>query len=290
MKYTIFGFQQKVMNDLGLDLNDAAILRWFVDFYNTGKMALVKNEDKDYFWVKYDAVLEDLPMLSCKSKDRIAERFKKLVNAGILEFYLKKKGGTYTCYRIVGEMLIKLLDYEDNTNEETTRRKRRTGVGANAEPKDSSIKNNNPTAVPAGCIEEYTTEENEIADNWLNNSSSIMDNLESLSNEIDYSTEKDNLEEATYYQKDRLISVLETTPSMKSIRKIKESFPKLIIRDLPEIYESYLTSEILNGSVFDKNKKITNLTLNTIANYEKRLDHFLGFVRTYYAKQKAAKN
>ena len=38
MKYTIEGFSQQAAHELGLDALDLIILRWFVDFKDSGNM------------------------------------------------------------------------------------------------------------------------------------------------------------------------------------------------------------------------------------------------------------
>lgn len=38
MRYTVMGFLQKGACELGLSMGDLAILRWFTDFKNSGKM------------------------------------------------------------------------------------------------------------------------------------------------------------------------------------------------------------------------------------------------------------
>lgn len=42
MKYTMLGFSQQIAADYGLDLNDLAILRWFVDFKESSNMRSMK--------------------------------------------------------------------------------------------------------------------------------------------------------------------------------------------------------------------------------------------------------
>ena len=39
MKYTILGFSQRKAVELGLDLKQLLILRWFVDYKDTDKMS-----------------------------------------------------------------------------------------------------------------------------------------------------------------------------------------------------------------------------------------------------------
>lgn len=40
MKYNIEGFNQEKLVEMGLNSDDAIILRWFVDFYSTQKWQL----------------------------------------------------------------------------------------------------------------------------------------------------------------------------------------------------------------------------------------------------------
>ena len=60
MKYTIEGFDQKTAIEYGLDVTDLTILRWFVDFMHSDRMAKVHYEGKEYCWVKYDGLLADM--------------------------------------------------------------------------------------------------------------------------------------------------------------------------------------------------------------------------------------
>ena len=63
MKYTIEGFNQAKAVELGLCVADLIILRWFVDFAGTEKMVKRIIDGKEYYWIKYEGLLEDLPML-----------------------------------------------------------------------------------------------------------------------------------------------------------------------------------------------------------------------------------
>ena len=110
MKYTIEGFSQEKLIELNLDLVDAVILRWFVDFKDSGKMYSEIIENDKYYWLKYDAVIEDLPILNIK-KEALGRRFLKLKNAGILKHFTKKTGGTFSMYTI-GEKYGYLVDSE----------------------------------------------------------------------------------------------------------------------------------------------------------------------------------
>ena len=105
MKFTIEGFSQEVAINLQkeidgkikkLDCTDLVILRWFVDF--NPDMRKMTIDGKEYSWVFYNKIIEDLPLIDI-SKRALSERLQKLVDLGILDFYLCKEGGTFTLYR-----------------------------------------------------------------------------------------------------------------------------------------------------------------------------------------------
>ncbi len=111
MKYTIEGFSQEKAIELGLDLEDLLILRWIVDF--SPKMSKQVIEGKEYFWVKYQALLQDIPILNFKSKDRLYRKMKSLVNKNILlHKNIKNTNGNFSYYAI-GDS-YSLLIGEDN--------------------------------------------------------------------------------------------------------------------------------------------------------------------------------
>ncbi|ENK0558044.1 DnaD domain protein [Clostridium botulinum] len=100
MKYTICGFSQEKLLEFSLDFTDALILRYFVDFKDTGDMVMEIHEGKPYYWLKYSALINEIPIIKIKSKDVLRRRLKKLEECGVLEFYLKKEGGTYSFYTL----------------------------------------------------------------------------------------------------------------------------------------------------------------------------------------------
>lgn len=119
MKFTIEGFSQEYALTLQkevlvkgrkkrikVDCNDLVILRWFVDFYP--KMMKVEIEGKQYAWIKYQALLEDLPLLDIK-KRMLFDRLQKLVDFGILSHKSIKSGGSFSYYGF-GDNYIKLVD------------------------------------------------------------------------------------------------------------------------------------------------------------------------------------
>ena len=49
MKYTIEGFAQDKLLELQLDVSDALILRWFIDFAGTGNMKRLIHDHQIYY-------------------------------------------------------------------------------------------------------------------------------------------------------------------------------------------------------------------------------------------------
>ena len=112
MKYTIEGFSQyaasRMKDENGkIDCTDLVILRWFVDFKDAGKMSFIDIGPDRYYWVKYNKILEDLPILSI-SKRALYDRMKKLVRFGVLKHTQQKSGGSFSYYAI-GERYYELI-------------------------------------------------------------------------------------------------------------------------------------------------------------------------------------
>ncbi|MDU4951333.1 MAG: DnaD domain protein [Clostridium sp.] len=108
MKYTIHGFSQSKAVELGLDNDDLLILRYFIDFKDSGSMVSTIVDDKTFYWVKYEAILEQLPILKLK-KDSLYRRLKKMCALGILDHKTVYRNGSYSFYSI-GKTYIDLID------------------------------------------------------------------------------------------------------------------------------------------------------------------------------------
>lgn len=119
MRYTIEGFSQteaikfrrtEIVNGkekvVTLDCTDLVILRWFVDFWPN--MMKVEIGGRQYAWLSYKALIEDMPLIGIK-KGMLALRLKKLVDFGILTHQTVKSGGTFSYYGF-GPEYVRLLD------------------------------------------------------------------------------------------------------------------------------------------------------------------------------------
>ena len=109
MKFTILGFSHPAAYDLGLDINDLAILRWYIDFKESGYMNKKVIGGKEFYLVIYEYVLEDLPILYMK-KDAVYRRFKKMCDKKILERRTINEGGKFP-YFAIGKNYAKLVDF-----------------------------------------------------------------------------------------------------------------------------------------------------------------------------------
>lgn len=119
MRYTIEGFSQteaikfrrtEIANGkekvVTLDCTDLVILRWFVDFWPN--MMKVEIGGRQYAWLSYNALIEDMPLIGIK-KGMLALRLKKLVSFGILTHQTVKSGGTFSYYGF-GPEYARLID------------------------------------------------------------------------------------------------------------------------------------------------------------------------------------
>ena len=115
MKLSILDYHQQIAISFGLDMNDLLLLRWFVDFRNTDRMEVKMIDGKIFYWIKYDKVIEDLPILKISNKIALRRRFKKLCDCGVLEFRLiKNSKGTFTYYNTGKAYKTLLFDFLDH--------------------------------------------------------------------------------------------------------------------------------------------------------------------------------
>ena len=107
MKYTMLGFSQQIAADYGLDLNDLAILRWFVDFKESGNMRSMEIDGNVYYWVFYEKISEELFIIKLQ-KSAIYKRLKKMCDCDILKKKTVSCGGNYS-YFALGENYQELI-------------------------------------------------------------------------------------------------------------------------------------------------------------------------------------
>ncbi|OOM81759.1 hypothetical protein CLPUN_09430 [Clostridium puniceum] len=111
MKFTHLGFSQARAIEMDLDDKDLAILRWFVDFKDSKKITKKIFDNEVFYWVKYEAVIEEYPIFKFK-KDTVYRRLKGLANKGVLKHRTLKQGGVWSYYSL-GDNYIELISDEN---------------------------------------------------------------------------------------------------------------------------------------------------------------------------------
>lgn len=154
MRFTVHGFKQEKLIELGLDNDDALILRYFIDFRDTESMRAEIIDGETYYWIKYEAVINAIPIIKLKKKDSLYRKLKSMVSVGVLKHKTIKSNGTYSYFGI-GEKYYELINeaignksegYGNKSvggTEENPRGYGNKSVPNNSSIIYSSIKNNN---------------------------------------------------------------------------------------------------------------------------------------------------
>lgn len=116
MKFSFLGYSVNKIMEFDLDVKDLAILRYFDDFMESGKMNYEIIEGVKYYWISYKNIEDELPFLGL-GKRSIMMRMLKLRDLGILSHYTKKEGGTFSYYSL-GEKYRELLYINDNNDKD----------------------------------------------------------------------------------------------------------------------------------------------------------------------------
>lgn len=135
MKFSFLGYSVNKIMEFDLDVKDLAILRYFDDFMESGKMNYEVIEGVKYYWISYKNIEDELPFLGL-GKRSIMMRMLKLRDLGILAHYTKKEGGTFSYYSL-GEKYKELLYINDNNDKDT-----HTNSNKNKENNINIVQNN----------------------------------------------------------------------------------------------------------------------------------------------------
>ena len=158
MKYTICGFSQQKLFEYQLDINDAQILRWLIDFAATGKMRKLIENNIVYYLVNYEAIIRAFPIMGITSTKAIANRFEKYVKCGLLQKTVRKGGsfsGTATLFAItslVGDMIYEAdkqpekSESSDSDKNQTSCRKEEINTSTTSDKNQTSYRDKNKTS------------------------------------------------------------------------------------------------------------------------------------------------
>lgn len=110
MKFAMSGFSQQAALEFGLDTTDLYILRWIVDFMESGRMRVMFLDGEKYYWVSYQGIVDDMPLLYIK-KDAVYKRLRHICDLKILKKKTVCAGGKFSYYAL-GEKFEELLRFE----------------------------------------------------------------------------------------------------------------------------------------------------------------------------------
>jgi len=86
MQYSV-SINQKAFQELApdCDIIDAAIFDFIARFMATNAIDTNNKNDKIWYWISYQKIVDELPIIGIKSKRAIYNRMQKLIDAGLLE-------------------------------------------------------------------------------------------------------------------------------------------------------------------------------------------------------------
>ena len=104
MRFTIEGLNQEQLVAWKLDATDAVLIRWFADWFLGTGMQKVEVNGKDFGWLQYKHVSDELPCLGINNPDSLARRFKRYIACGLIEIHVRRiQHGSRTFFHLVGE-------------------------------------------------------------------------------------------------------------------------------------------------------------------------------------------
>lgn len=260
MKNSIEGFSQAMLVQYKLKADDALILRWFLDFAACGKMKrLIAKDSSDnktvYYWVNYQAVIEQFPCLDIKSTKSIQIKFNRYAELGILEKTVVSGGskGLQSYFAITD----KLLDFEY-----------------------SSIPH--PAAEKIRILENKLTAEQKVLSSEQETKPDIDDENHTVKNKT--GNEKKNISD-TFGQEKNFQSVLINSSTINSSNTLSNSSLNQRAEILSDSVKKYFDGSLAMFSD-DLIPKLTKLTqeLNS-----ERLEHYVKYVYFLCKAQKPKK-
>ena len=258
MKQTIEGFNQEYAMTLKktvatskgektvkIDCTDLVILRWFTDFYPNMRKTTI--DGREYVMVAHSKLLEDLPMIDI-SKRAFIDRMQKLVEFGILDYQLVKKGGTFSFYAF-GENYIHLVD-DGRSNAQGVCAQTHTGYTFK---RDTGIRSNVQGVYVQTYNKNSSIDYSSIEDSSINNN--IVENSEKCNTKViteivDYLNEKAH----TNYRSNSKTTMRHINARLKegyTLSDFKQVIDNRCATWLGTDMEQYLRPETLFGSKFE---------------------------------------
>ncbi len=112
----VFNFRQEKLIEVGITLEEALVLHWFLMFRETNRMKVFIDDGHIYHWINYKKLKTDLPLIINNEK-KAKRLLVSLCTKGIL---YRKISDNLTFFKINDEAIVKLLteDVEEKIEEE----------------------------------------------------------------------------------------------------------------------------------------------------------------------------
>jgi len=94
MRKFINNLYQEVCTYLKLNLQETTIIEYLMDFMESGYMSTKYIDDEKYYWISYDKLLEDLPILNI-GKRMLAKKLARLEQKNVLKIIVLNGNKTY---------------------------------------------------------------------------------------------------------------------------------------------------------------------------------------------------
>ena len=229
MKYNIKINQKAIVDNwFNLDIIDWAILNYIEDFSKSERLAKIIINWVEYFWIQYEHMIKEMPMLWITNKQALKNRVDKIVGCWILEKHLLNGNSTYFRFWKKYELLISDSIY-DAPNE---------NKGGGMESVGGQYGNNRGGSMESVGIKHNT-----------NNSSTINNN-----NIINNNTKSEDFEKKVMEDANKVLLKLKW--SMDRVSKAKKELSKTKKReDIDLLIQTLKNYCSINNISYDKTRE-----------------------------------
>ena len=170
MRYQIHRLQQEALIELGLNVEDALLLDWMLNWKDGNSMERIVVGNDVAYWVNYSKVIEELPILFKKTKGF----------ASVEEEEKAKKANTTKVARMLKGNLSKVL----TRHEKKVQGKTKVYISFNRDMIDYLVNNENKKASTGGTVKADNQNKNNIDTNIIpqNNKKYSSKNKENKNN------------------------------------------------------------------------------------------------------------
>ena len=214
MRFQIHRLQQETLIELGLNVEDALLLDWLLNWKDGNSMERIVVGDDVAYWVNYSKVIEELPILFKKTNGFESEE----------EAEKAKRANTTKVARMLKGNLSKVL----TRHEKKVQGKTKVYISFNREVVDFLVNNNNKKASTGGTVKADNANKNNIDTNSISRNSKKYSwkNMENknktgkgasanVNNTFGQYEEKELEEMLREKQKDKFDNVQEFKPSFR---------------------------------------------------------------------------